>query len=81
MLHIITSHQQLQLQLQLGIPLPAPKSMMNVALQLCECAMWLPGFMLPDPDDAVIWRGPRKNGIIKQFLKVKIFPLFSFQVP
>lgn len=27
------------------------------------------GFMLPDPDDAVIWRGPRKNGIIKQFLK------------
>ncbi|PSS14519.1 Cytosolic Fe-S cluster assembly factor like [Actinidia chinensis var. chinensis] len=27
------------------------------------------GFMLPNPDDAVIWRGPRKNGIIKQFLK------------
>ncbi|KAL5991168.1 cytosolic Fe-S cluster assembly factor nbp35 [Asimina triloba] len=27
------------------------------------------GFMLPDPDEAVIWRGPRKNGIIKQFLK------------
>ncbi|XP_038703758.1 cytosolic Fe-S cluster assembly factor NBP35-like [Tripterygium wilfordii] len=27
------------------------------------------GFMLPDPDDAVIWRGPRKNGLIKQFLK------------
>lgn len=27
------------------------------------------GFLLPDPDDAVIWRGPRKNGIIKQFLK------------
>eukprot|EP01025_Chloroclados_australasicus_P010810 TRINITY_DN1455_c0_g1_i2.p2 TRINITY_DN1455_c0_g1~~TRINITY_DN1455_c0_g1_i2.p2 ORF type:complete len:351 (-),score=63.24 TRINITY_DN1455_c0_g1_i2:417-1469(-) len=27
------------------------------------------GFMLPDPDEAVVWRGPRKNGIIKQFLK------------
>ncbi|VAI46617.1 unnamed protein product [Triticum turgidum subsp. durum] len=27
------------------------------------------GFMLPNPDDAVIWRGPRKNRLIKQFLK------------
>jgi Mrp family chromosome partitioning ATPase len=27
------------------------------------------GFMLPNPDDAVIWRGPRKNGLIKHFLK------------
>ncbi|KAJ3187106.1 Cytosolic Fe-S cluster assembly factor nubp1 [Gaertneriomyces sp. JEL0708] len=27
------------------------------------------GFMLQNPDDAVIWRGPKKNGIIKQFLK------------
>ncbi|KAK9764342.1 cytosolic Fe-S cluster assembly factor nbp35 [Basidiobolus ranarum] len=27
------------------------------------------GFMLPNPDDAVIWRGPKKNGLIKQFLK------------
>ncbi|KAJ1453505.1 P-loop containing nucleoside triphosphate hydrolase protein [Pelagophyceae sp. CCMP2097] len=26
------------------------------------------GFMLPDDDNAVIWRGPRKNGLIKQFL-------------
>ncbi|KAG5189034.1 nucleotide-binding protein 1 [Tribonema minus] len=26
------------------------------------------GFMLPGSDDAVIWRGPRKNGLIKQFL-------------
>ena len=26
------------------------------------------GFMLPNTDDAVIWRGPRKNGLIKQFL-------------
>ncbi|KAF4126606.1 Chromosome partitioning ATPase, Mrp family, contains Fe-S cluster [Geosmithia morbida] len=26
-------------------------------------------FMLPNRDDAVIWRGPKKNGIIKQFLK------------
>ncbi|MBN2399597.1 MAG: P-loop NTPase [Candidatus Aminicenantes bacterium] len=27
------------------------------------------GFLLPDPDQAVIWRGPMKNGVIKQFLK------------
>ncbi|KAJ1917630.1 cytosolic Fe-S cluster assembly factor nbp35 [Mycoemilia scoparia] len=27
------------------------------------------GFMLPSNDDAVIWRGPKKNGLIKQFLK------------
>uniref|UniRef100_A0A7S0VDQ3 Cytosolic Fe-S cluster assembly factor NBP35 n=1 Tax=Polytomella parva TaxID=51329 RepID=A0A7S0VDQ3_9CHLO len=27
------------------------------------------GFILPDPNEAVIWRGPRKNGLIKQFLK------------
>jgi Mrp family chromosome partitioning ATPase len=26
------------------------------------------GFLLPGADDAVIWRGPRKNGLIKQFL-------------
>lgn len=24
------------------------------------------GFMLPNDEDAVIWRGPRKNGLIKQ---------------
>jgi Mrp family chromosome partitioning ATPase len=27
------------------------------------------GFLLPEPDDAVIWRGPLKMSIIKQFLK------------
>lgn len=27
------------------------------------------GFMLPKHDDAVIWRGPKKNGLIKQFLR------------
>ena len=27
------------------------------------------GFMLIDQDEAVIWRGPRKTGVIKQFLK------------
>jgi Mrp family chromosome partitioning ATPase len=26
-------------------------------------------FMLPNQDSAVIWRGPKKNGLIKQFLK------------
>ncbi|KAJ3129069.1 Cytosolic Fe-S cluster assembly factor nubp1 [Nowakowskiella sp. JEL0407] len=32
------------------------------------CVMSI-GFMLQNPDDAVIWRGPKKNGLIKQFLK------------
>ncbi len=27
------------------------------------------GFLMPDNDDAVIWRGPLKHGAIKQFLK------------
>ncbi|KAM5153188.1 cytosolic Fe-S cluster assembly factor NUBP1 [Mantella aurantiaca] len=27
------------------------------------------GFLLGSPDDAVIWRGTKKNGIIKQFLR------------
>jgi Mrp family chromosome partitioning ATPase len=27
------------------------------------------GFMLPSLDEAVIWRGPKKNGLIKQFLR------------
>ena len=26
-------------------------------------------FMLPNRDDAIIWRGPKKTGLIKQFLK------------
>jgi hypothetical protein len=26
-------------------------------------------FLLPKADEAVIWRGPKKNGLIKQFLK------------
>jgi Mrp family chromosome partitioning ATPase len=26
-------------------------------------------FMLPDEDSAIIWRGPKKNGLIKRFLK------------
>ena len=32
------------------------------------CAMSI-GFMLPSERDAVIWRGPKKNGLIAQFLK------------
>ncbi|XP_043945073.1 cytosolic Fe-S cluster assembly factor NUBP1 [Protopterus annectens] len=27
------------------------------------------GFLLSGPEDAVIWRGPKKNGMIKQFLR------------
>ncbi|ODQ77862.1 hypothetical protein BABINDRAFT_40870 [Babjeviella inositovora NRRL Y-12698] len=32
-------------------------------------AMMSIAFMLPDQDSAVIWRGAKKNGLIKQFLK------------
>lgn len=32
------------------------------------CVMSI-GFMLPSTDSAIIWRGPKKNGMIKQFLK------------
>jgi Mrp family chromosome partitioning ATPase len=32
------------------------------------CAMSV-GFMLPTPDSAIMWRGPKKNGIISQFLR------------
>jgi len=27
------------------------------------------GFLMPNKDEAVVWRGPRKNGLIKQFLR------------
>lgn len=27
------------------------------------------GFLLPNPDDAVIWRGPKKNAMIRQFIE------------
>ncbi|KAJ3355979.1 Cytosolic Fe-S cluster assembly factor nubp1 [Entophlyctis luteolus] len=27
------------------------------------------GFLMSNPNDAVIWKGPKKNGMIKQFLK------------
>lgn len=32
------------------------------------CVMSI-GFMLPSREDAVVWRGVRKNGLMKQFLK------------
>jgi len=27
------------------------------------------GFLLPDPDSAVVWRGPKKNSMVKSFLE------------
>ena len=38
------------------------------------------GFLLPDPDDAIIWRGPRKMGVIKQFLKDVIWGDLDFLI-
>ena len=34
----------------------------NLAVMSC-------GFLLESPDAAVVWRGPKKNGLIKQFLR------------
>eukprot|EP00743_Colponemidia_sp_Colp-15_P002118 GILK01002299.1.p1 GENE.GILK01002299.1~~GILK01002299.1.p1 ORF type:complete len:322 (+),score=47.15 GILK01002299.1:52-1017(+) len=36
------------------------------------------GFLLQNQDDAVIWRGPRKNGLIKQFLTDVIWGELDF---
>lgn len=33
-----------------------------------DLAVMSVGFLLPEDDKAIIWRGPRKNGLIKQFL-------------
>jgi len=38
------------------------------------------GFLLKDPDDAVIWRGPLKMGVIKQFLKDVIWGDLDFLI-
>jgi len=39
------------------------------AYALDNLAVMSIGFLLPSSTDAVIWRGPKKNGLIKQFLK------------
>ena len=39
------------------------------AYALDNLAVMSIGFLLPSKSDAVIWRGPKKNGLIKQFLK------------
>jgi ATP-binding protein involved in chromosome partitioning len=38
-------------------------------IELGEMKVMSLGFLLESPDDAVIWRGPMKMGVIKQFLK------------
>lgn len=37
-------------------------------------------FMLPNRDDAVIWRGPKKNGLIKRFLMDVVWGDLDFLV-
>jgi Mrp family chromosome partitioning ATPase len=34
-----------------------------------ELAVMSIGFLVNNPNDAIVWRGPRKNGLIKQFLQ------------
>ncbi|KPV75107.1 uncharacterized protein RHOBADRAFT_48376 [Rhodotorula graminis WP1] len=41
------------------LPIPVTSSLSLVSI----------GFLLPASNSAVIWRGPKKNGLIKQFLK------------
>ena len=52
------------------VVMPSRKTGQIVPVQITEnlIAMSI-GFLLPDRDDALIWRGPRKYGLIKQFLK------------
>ena len=38
------------------------------------------GFLLPDQDNAIIWRGAKKNGIIKQFLKDVIWGALDYLI-
>jgi Mrp family chromosome partitioning ATPase len=38
------------------------------------------GFMLPGEEDAVIWRGPAKTGVIRQFLKDVVWGDLDFLV-
>ncbi|HOU17543.1 MAG TPA: Mrp/NBP35 family ATP-binding protein [Candidatus Marinimicrobia bacterium] len=40
-----------------------------IPIELGDLKVMSIGFMLRNPDDAIIWRGPLKMGIIKQFLK------------
>lgn len=37
-------------------------------------------FLLPQNDDAVIWRGPKKNGLIKQFLSDVVWGELDFLI-
>eukprot|EP00917_Polyrhabdina_sp_WS-2016_P027401 GHVP01058503.1.p1 GENE.GHVP01058503.1~~GHVP01058503.1.p1 ORF type:complete len:269 (-),score=68.30 GHVP01058503.1:857-1663(-) len=43
------------------------------------CVMSI-GFMLSEEDDAVIWRGPKKNGLIKQFLSEVVWGHLDFLI-
>lgn len=38
------------------------------------------GFLLPNKNDAVIWRGPRKNGLIKQFLTDVVWDTLDYLI-
>jgi len=38
------------------------------------------GFLLPSEDDAVVWRGPKKNALIKQFLTDVIWGELDFLI-
>ena len=49
--------------------MPCHRLTVSLAVGQDNLAVMSVGFLLASPDDAVIWRGPKKNGLIKQFLR------------
>lgn len=49
-------------------------------VQVGEMKVMSLGFLLQNPDDAVIWRGPMKTNVIKQFLKDVIWGDLDFLI-
>jgi Mrp family chromosome partitioning ATPase len=59
------------LNLETESVIPIDRSLLPVKVDVGTGALYVMsiGFLLKNRDDAVIWRGPRKYGVIKQFLK------------
>jgi Mrp family chromosome partitioning ATPase/predicted Fe-Mo cluster-binding NifX family protein len=51
-----------------GTPVQAEEGCI-IPVELGDLKVMSIGFLLQDQDDAIIWRGPMKMGVIKQFLK------------
>ncbi|NXD31924.1 NUBP2 factor, partial [Spelaeornis formosus] len=59
--HMLRPQERAVLQCARGwLPVPAGHTLPIALMSI--------GFLLERPDDAVVWRGPRKNALIKQFI-------------